>query len=228
MRGCARRAARRSDLASDRIGIVVGLRAEARLAAPLVRRLDGIVAVGGGGAAGAGVACARLIGAGVGGLVSFGLAGGLDPALGAGTLLCPAEVLAGGQVFAADATLAGRLGQILHGRILGGEHVLAGAGAKQAAFAASGAAAIDLESGAVARAAAAAGLPFAVLRAIADPAGRSLPAAALAGIDAAGKLRIRPLLGALARHPGDLRALFGLAREAALARRALLRAVGNG
>ncbi|MDE2516527.1 MAG: hypothetical protein KGL12_10915 [Rhodospirillales bacterium] len=208
-------------MASDRIGIVVGLAVEARMAAPLARRLGAVVAVGGGGAAGAAAACARLLGQGVGGLISFGLAGGLDPALPAGTLLCPAEVVTGDAIFAADPALAALLGQMPSGRLLGAERVLDGVAEKRAAFAATGAAAVDLESGAVARAARAAGLPFAVLRAIADPAARALPHAALAAVDGAGRLRPLRLLAALACRPREIAALLALGREAGQARRSL-------
>ena len=57
-------------------GIVVGLAAEARLAAGLGDK----VAIGGGGAAGALAAATRLAASGVSGLVSFGLAAASRPA----------------------------------------------------------------------------------------------------------------------------------------------------
>ena len=67
------------------VGIVVGLAAEARIA----RRLGWKVAIGGGAAAGAEAAARRLIDEGSDALVSFGLAGALDPALRPGALIVP-------------------------------------------------------------------------------------------------------------------------------------------
>ena len=87
----------------------------------------------------------------------------------------------------------------------------------------SGAVAIDLESGAVARAAAASGMPFAVLRAICDPAGRPVPPAARLGLNATGSLAVRHVLAALAVDPAQVPALLRLAADAAVARRSLIR-----
>ena len=70
-------------------GIVVGLAAEARVARPL----GWPIAIGGGTVAGAEAAAERLVREGVTALVSFGIAGGLDPALRPGTIVVPQEVL---------------------------------------------------------------------------------------------------------------------------------------
>jgi hypothetical protein len=105
--------------------------------------------------------------------------------------------------------------------LLGGGTLLATVAAKAAAHA-GGPDAVDLESAAVARAAAAAGLPFAVLRAICDEAGRPLPRAAAVALDAAGRIGIWRVLGALLRQPGDILPLMALGRDAARARTALL------
>ena len=209
-------------MASEPLGIVVGLAVEARLARMLARRLPAHMAIGGGGEAGAAAAARRLLQGGARGLISFGLAGGLDPALAAGTLLCPETVLTEAARFTTDAALAARLGLDRAGSMLGGGEILASVAEKARAFRETGAVAVDLESGAVARTAIEAGLPFAVLRAIADPATRALPRAALAAMDAAGRVRPLHLLAALGRRPGEVGPLLALAREAGLARRALL------
>ncbi|HLO78401.1 MAG TPA: hypothetical protein VK196_18250, partial [Magnetospirillum sp.] len=88
--------------------------------------------------------------------------------------------------------------------------------------AATGAAAVDMESGAVARVAAQHGLPFLALRAIADPAGQSLPAPVLRIVDGQGRIRIRGALWALATHP---LATAMLAFQAGAARNALRRLI---
>jgi adenosylhomocysteine nucleosidase len=97
-------------------------------------------------------------------------------------------------------------------------------------FAATGAAVVDMESGAVAAVATAAGLPFAVLRVVCDPAGRDLPPAALVALDGDGAIAALGVLASLLRHPGQIPALLRLARDAAAARtglRALVREVGG-
>ncbi len=203
------------------LGIVVGLAAEARLA----RRLGGQVAIGGGDAAGAGRAGARLADAGAQALLSFGLAGGLDPALPPGALVVPCAVLDRcGSAVGTDAALSRRLGTAA-GTMLAAEAVLASRAAKAAAWTATGALAVDLESGAVARAARARGLPFAVLRAVCDPADSDLPPAALTALDERGGISPAALIRSLVRRPGQLPGLIALGREAALARKALLACV---
>jgi adenosylhomocysteine nucleosidase len=84
-----------------------------------------------------------------------------------------------------------------------------------------GASLVDMESGAVAMVAAAARVPFAVLRAICDPADRALPPAALVALDTAGRLAATRLAMSLLVNPRQVMALFGLARDATAARRAL-------
>ncbi|HLJ64524.1 MAG TPA: hypothetical protein VKT70_10485, partial [Stellaceae bacterium] len=88
-----------------------------------------------------------------------------------------------------------------------------------------GAAAIDMESHLVAAASARAGIPFLVLRAVADPATKGLPPAALVGLRPDGTMALGPVLRSLAVHPAQLPALLRLYRETRLALRALRRGV---
>lgn len=204
----------------------MGLEAEARIA----RRLGGPVEVGGGGAEGAAAAAARLIGRGVSGLVSFGLAGGLDPALAPGALLIPARVLCGEREWETDPTLTRRLGGPTPGAVYGGGAILATAAEKSALHARTPAVAVDLESAAVAHAARQHGLPFAVLRAVCDPAGRDLPRAALVALDGAGRVGAARVAWAVLSEPRQIPALIRLARDAARARHTLVtrtRAIGR-
>ena len=204
-------------------GIVVGLRAEARLA----RGLGCPVAVGGGGAVGAHEASSRLIAEGATALISFGLAGGLAPGLMPGSLVIAADVIDGqGAFWRADPALSARLGEAA-GSLFAAADIIATAHAKRALWSATGALAADIESGAVAAAAAKAGLPFAVLRAVCDPADRDLPPAARTALDAAGRIQLIRLLQSVIRHPTQIGALIQLGQDAALARRALLRQVGR-
>jgi adenosylhomocysteine nucleosidase len=198
------------------LGWVTGLTAEARLLRGL-----GLIAVGGGTPEGATAAADRLVQQGARALVSFGLAGGLDPALRPGDVVVPGVVLNAGADFATDPALNASLGGITHARLAVAANVLADIAGKRALFAATGAAAVDLESGAVARVATAHGLPFAVLRAVCDPADAALPPAALAALDGRGAIGFGRVLRSLAAQPGQIAALLALARNAAAARRAL-------
>ncbi len=218
-----RSAPRPADAASGRIGIVVGLAAEARIARPL----GWTVAIGGGSAQGAEAAAMRLVASGVSALVSFGLAGGLDPALRPGSVLVPDTVLHRGQRLLTDLDLSRRLGGPTADVLLGAEVIAATAEAKRRLHTQHGVSAIDLESGAMARVAAAQRLPFAVLRAVCDPAGRDLPPAALLALDHQGVIGLTALLRSLLHRPAQLPALLALAVDAARARRALVRRVAS-
>jgi adenosylhomocysteine nucleosidase len=205
----------------DSIGVVVGLAAEGRIA----RRLAWRVAVGGGTAPGAQAATERLIGSGVRALVSFGLAGGLDPALAPGTIIVPSAVILDDVLCATNPDLTHRLGGATPHLVLAADRLAASIEAKLHLHTATGAAALDLESGAVVRACTARGLPFAVLRVLCDPAHRSLPPAALAALDAHGTIAGLRVLASLTERPSQLPGLLALAADAAKARRALIKRV---
>jgi len=202
------------------LGIVTGLAAEARMAAGLGR-----VEVGGGFPAGAEAAASRLVAQGATALLSFGLAGGLDPALRPGRLFVPHAVLEAGHAYPTDRAVLARFGLAAQGGLLAGEAVVGEAAAKQALWRATGAQAVDLESGGVALVASAHRLPFAVLRAICDPAERNLPPAALLALDNAGAIGLWRVLCSVALRPGQVPGLLALARDAGQARNALLRIV---
>jgi adenosylhomocysteine nucleosidase len=108
--------------------------------------------------------------------------------------------------------------------IAGVETPLASVAAKAALYAATNAAAVDMESAIVARTAARHGLPFAILRAIADPAQRPLPPAALAAMRADGGVALGAVLGALAQSPGQLPDLVRLGLDTRRALSSLVRA----
>jgi adenosylhomocysteine nucleosidase len=181
------------------------------------------VEAGGGTPEGAAEAAARLIGRGVTGLVSFGLAGGLDPALRPGTIVIPSVVLSEGETLYADGMLAARFGGLSGHTMLAGSAVAVDVAAKRRLYAAFGAHAIDLESGAVARVAGAHGLPFVVVRAICDPAERNLPPAALVALDSGGGIGFGAVLWSVVAQPWQIPGLVVLACDAGRARRALIR-----
>jgi adenosylhomocysteine nucleosidase len=191
--------------------------AEARIA----RRLGWRVAVGGGTAAGAHDAARRLIADGCDGLVSFGLAAGLDPQLRPGALIVPSAVTVGHDARMTDPAINQALGGATGHTLIGIDTIASTGAVKRRLYERTGAAAADLESGAVAYVAEAYGVPFAALRAICDPAERTLPPAALVAIDARGAIGIERVLRSLLMQPTQLPGLLALARDAVAARRSL-------
>jgi len=160
-----------------------------------------------------------------GGVISFGMAGGLAPELPAGALIIPVGIVTHTGVLPCDAAwtavLQAALPQAVGGLLAGVDAPLASVAGKGALQSASGAVAADMESHIGARVARHAGVPFAACRVIVDPAGRAVPSAALAGFGADGDTALGPLLRELLRHPGQLPALMRLAGDASRARAAL-------
>jgi hypothetical protein len=113
--------------------------------------------------------------------------------------------LALNQEFVARVALGRR--RIVRGGLAGVEQVIAARAGKAALRSETGAAAVDMESHIAAAYAADAGLPFAALRVIADPADRALPALAISAIKPNGDIDLRKVLRGVARNPTTLRAL---------------------
>jgi adenosylhomocysteine nucleosidase len=161
-------------------------------------------------------------------LVSFGIAGGLAPELKAGTLIVSGEVVseecrwtAGPQHRRQLARFA-RLIDAVEGPVLGASSILATRTEKKQAWTATRALAVDLESEIVARTATALGIPFIVLRSIADTALRDLPLAALVPLSVDGKPDRLRILAAVLRRPFEIAGMIGLARETGVALSALV------
>ncbi len=183
------------------------------------------VGIGGGLPPGARAIAQRLVRDGATALVSFGLAGGLDPVLPAGTLVVPRAILHQGAEYPCDPALVQRVSGEAEvvAWLLAGDKVIETAADKAALWRHTGAAVVDLESGVVAEVAAAHGLPFVALRAICDPASRDLPPAAVHALDESGRVAPMEMASQLARHPSQIFGLIALGRDAARARRALIR-----
>lgn len=201
----------------NRPGFVTGLVSEARLLAPL----NAPVAVSGSNADAARQAAENLLCSGATALVSFGLAGGLDPALAPGALVVPEAVVDGDDILLCDAAMLAQLGGVTAARVASAAAVVESTESKAMLFRATGAVAVDLESGPIARVAAAHGIPFAVLRVIADPAGRALPAIVSRAVTPRGGIALAEILRHLAAHPLSVISFIRLGRDAAAAKRTL-------
>ena len=104
------------------------------------------------------------------------------------------------------------------------EEPLADPASKGRAFRRTGAAVVDTESHLVAAAARRIGVPFAVVRVVADPANRQVPKCALDAVRPDGSSDALSVLRASARRPAEVPLLLAVARDAWRARRALVRA----
>lgn len=161
----------------------------------------------------------RLVNHGVRALVSWGTAAGLDPALHPGALLLPREIYAStGARHLVDTAWAARLSDHLNadlvahtGMMAHADHALTDPTEKSLCRRESGAIAADMESLAVAEVAANAGLPFIVVRSVADPHAASIPRCVIDNIDQYGRASMASLLYCITTNPTQLRHLIRLA-----------------
>lgn len=204
--------------------VVTGLAREARVAGGV-----GIETI----RAGGDPARLRLMLAGEGAVyravISFGLAGGLDPGLAPGTVIVATGIVSGENGWPADAEISRRWAKrlaetgerVLTGTLAGAETAIPDVADKGALRVKTGAAAVDMESHVAAAFAAAHRLPFGAIRVVCDPAGRALPPLALEALRSDGGIDLLAIFRNLIRRPAQLAALPGLARDAAKAVAAL-------
>jgi adenosylhomocysteine nucleosidase len=226
-------------------GVVAALAFEARslgrcrrqVAGPCVLGDGSLLCVSGVGCANAARAAQELVAAGAQALLSWGVAGALDPAIGAGAVLLPAEVLRPAAAAGSAPLQRYPTSRIWRERVAAAlqPHAQASAGAlltsalpvaeaqlKARLFQDTGAVAVDMESAAVAQVAAEHQLPFIALRVIVDTASVSLPASVMRLIEPAHAGRTSLWRAwTLAGAPQDWGALLQLARASCHAQRAL-------
>jgi adenosylhomocysteine nucleosidase len=167
-------------------------------------------------------------------VISWGVCGGLDPRLRPGDLILGAEVVsAEGRINTDEAvtsSLAQRLidagARVAVERVAGVSSPVSTARAKAELRLATGAAAVDMESLIAGRFALERRTPFAILRAVADPADRDLPPLVLSAVDSDGRIKAAAVLGDLVRSPGQFTGLVAAARDGRAAFRALSRCRG--
>ena len=166
-------------------------------------------------------------------LISFGVAGALDPSLFPGDLIAPDRVLA------ADSSLFetsvdqlkshfGSRVDFKSGPIFGSKKLIATAAEKQSLHNSTAAIAVDMESLAVATAACDYELPFLVIRAISDLANQDLPTAVLQAIDDQGNTHMGAIILELIKKPQELPDLMKLAGNSSKAFATLRRVAALG
>jgi adenosylhomocysteine nucleosidase len=188
------------------------------------RNDSGCLCVHSGLGAGNALAAARwLVREGAGALIAAGIAGGLHPGMKRGDLVIPDLILEengrnGAPLWDAHCRFAERAyealvdeGESVHrGPIVSATRAVLTVESKRSLYTRTLALAVDMESAPVARIAVEAGLPFFLLRAVCDPADRSVPKAAFDSIDQNGRIKPLVLLAKLLGRSlllGDLRPL---------------------
>jgi adenosylhomocysteine nucleosidase len=164
-------------------------------------------------------------------VVSWGLCGGLDPLLRPGDLILGAEVVSDQGAVRTDEAVTLSLAQRLAGagarvvveRLAASDAPVLSAAAKAELRRATRAAAVDMESLIAGQYALKQRAPFAILRAVADPAERDLPPLVLKAVDSDGRINPVAVTGKLIRSPSQLTGLRALAADSGAAFRALKR-----
>ena len=158
---------------------------------------------------------------GCAGIISFGVAGGLDPALAAGDRIIATSVVTDAARYRTDeawgrALLAALPGSV-HADISGADVPIADPTDKLALRHAHRTVAVDTESHIAAAVAAGRGVPFAAVRVVLDPAHRRLPPAALVPLRRDGSADVRAVLGSVRRDPAQVPSLLRIVADASLA-----------
>jgi hopanoid-associated phosphorylase len=154
-------------------------------------------------------------------VVSFGIAGGLDPTLRPGDVVVGTGVVGPDGRRPADldaaaamvSLLAGLPNRVISADLAGVDAAILAVADKSSLREATGAAAVDMESHVAASFAGRHGLPFAALRVICDPADRALPAFAANALTPDGEPDIRGVLSALVMGRARIGDLVRLGRD---------------
>jgi hopanoid-associated phosphorylase len=212
------------------IGVICGLKSEAEAVAYAVGKSRIRIGVSGANAARAEEIARQFCNERASAIISVGVSGGLDPALKSGDLVIGSSVI-GDDLYVSDPYLLRVVKDALQGSALiaplyGADEIIDSVWKKATFYQNHGAVAVDMESHGAARAAARAGVPFLAIRAIADPADRALPAAALNAVAADGSTRVIATLAAAMRDPKQFPELMKLGADSNAALKTLRRDLG--
>jgi hopanoid-associated phosphorylase len=216
----------------SRPGILTGLESEAAIVrkhAPYGFDRD-LIACAGPGSEAAHRAALSLIDKGVGGLISFGYAGGIARGIAAGDLIIASEIRHGrDDVQPCEPIWSDALASALsaHARIhrapiAASSEIVKSTQDKMTLRYITGAFATDMESFAIAQVAADAGLPFVTLRVVIDTHDQDLPPMAVEAAGPDGRLKPWRILWSLISNPGQIPKLGPLTRNSRLADRTLI------
>lgn len=163
-------------------------------------------------------------------LVSFGVAGALEPGLKPGDLVLPESIILEGETYPVASIWRNQLQQSLHSSqinivnkaIASSLKTLTTEQEKQSFAEKTGACAVDMESGAIAEVAANHGMPFIAIRAIIDPIEFSPPEALLSAIKPDGSVNVLRLVILILNRSVSISSLLQLAKGMRTARKTLI------
>lgn len=165
-------------------------------------------------------------------LISWGCAGALSPDLGPGNLVLPEQILTEeSEILDIRSSWLTEMRQLLdslnpipNSSLAASKELIASREQKTALHRITGASALDMESAAIAKVARSHHIDFLAVRAIADPAGMSLPNAVAHALNQDGEVEIAKLLTYLLKHPIELPGLIRLALHFHASRKTLKQA----
>lgn len=162
-------------------------------------------------------------------VISWGVCGGLNSRLRPGDVILGTEIVSDDGSIRTDEAVTSSLerrlidagARIVVERLAAADAPVLTVGAKAELHSVTGAAAVDMESLTAGRFAFERRVPFAILRAVADPADRDLPPLILKAVDSEGGINIAAMIGELIRSPGQFTRFCAAARDGKAAFRAL-------
>ena len=203
-----------------KIGVVSGLPRERACLKSSIEKPREFNAATGLGPVLAGRAASDFIDAGACALMSFGIAGGLSAVVPAGTVILATAVVDGETTHLADENWLSRIEKALVGKcdfmkgtLAGTDWLISSPMEKQKMHNLTGAVACDMESHAVARLAALNGVPFSIIRVVADPFDRVVPEWIIRCLNPSGGVQFGRLFLELVGRPLSLVELVGLSKD---------------
>ena len=219
------------DQPTSELAVICALRLESRIPIDALSRNCPQVIVSGPGPDNAYRAARDAIASGAKALISFGIAGGLSLPATTGTVLLPQALVCDAGRWEPSANWLARLREALNaqftiadGPLYSAQQVLTDPTQKRALASSTGCVAVDMESAAVAKAAAESQLAFVALRVVADGPDDALPDGIERLVTASGRTRLIGLPRMLL-PPRRFRLLLQLGAHSRIARDVLRRAV---
>lgn len=212
------------------VGVITGVRTEAEALRPIAGHPDGpILRYSGARPIVAEASVDELLNLEVDGLLSFGSAGGLDPAFEPGELVVANQVIGGSNgSWQCDTNWVEQLEQRLNisSKPVYGSDTMVSVAKKQELHTQTSACAVDMESHIVAKKASEKGIPFAVLRAVVDPHDFEIPGWVSDSIRPNGTVSLLPIISGMCMFPWHIGRLASLGANNKRAMNSLGGAVG--